>query len=567
MMSKVRTLILTLLCLAISSLTLAATNVGAILPATSTGTVNLDIYAINDFRGRVVEDGEAPGGVRLVGIMRSLARQNIFGTVFLGGSNMLYGYAPSDKMGGTPAQVAVNSMGITANVVNADTFTTSPARATGYGFITLGANVLDASGNVAKPFKPSIILSRNGVDVGIIGLCGAKEAALASSQHAANMEGYKIVPPEEVAQKNIDEVRKYGAKVVILLVSMSSQGQGTNGVQGDVTGLLDKLQGVDGVITCDNKSIVAGTYKGIPVVQAGSNARTISRIHLIYSRKDKKVTSSEARSYDVEGMPLAVDMETAKNLEKVLPGFGILKTANEEEKQIIPTGRKGSKGTYIVGRKKGGLLGAGVQGAPGSFIPSTSSKNSKYLPRDIVAVNEQILTNDIHGESLVGDYCTTLLKEAFRVDAAIYNASSFHAALDTGSINYKNLERIFPDKDRHVMIGEIYGSELKAAIEHGLNDQIGPIRFAGLKVVANMNKPEGQRIQSIKFTNGNAVLDQQVYNVAMNDYMFKGNEGYTMLTNARAVMDKGPELDFFKFAFRAFRTINYGGDGRLTLVQ
>ena len=44
-------------------------------------------------------------------------------------------------------------------------------------------------------------------------------------------------------------------------------------------------------------------------------------------------------------------------------------------------------------------------------------------------------------------------------------------------------------------------------------------------------------------------------------------EGYTMLTNARAVMDKGPELDFFKFAFRAFRTINYGGDGRLQLVD
>jgi hypothetical protein len=141
MMIKIRTLILTLLCLAISSITLAATNVGAILPATSAGTVSLDFYAINDFRGRVVEDGEAPGGARLVGIMRSLARQNIFGTVFLGGSNMLYGYAPSDKLSGTPAQIAVNSMGITANVVNADTFVTSPARATGYGFITLGANV------------------------------------------------------------------------------------------------------------------------------------------------------------------------------------------------------------------------------------------------------------------------------------------------------------------------------------------------------------------------------------------------------------------------------------------
>ena len=108
---------------------------------------------------------------------------------------------------------------------------------------------------------------------------------------------------------------------------------------------------------------------------------------------------------------------------------------------------------------------------------------------------------------------------------------------------------------------------MRQAIEHGINKQIGLIRFAGLEVVADPKKPEGQRIKSIKFTNGDALLDEQVYNVVMNDYMYKGNEGYTMLTNARAVMDKGPELDFFKFAFRAFRTINYGGDGRLQLVD
>lgn len=556
MMNKVRTLILTLLCLMLSSVVLAAANVGVLLPQ-PTGKVNLDFYSLNDFRGRVTEDEGAPGAARLAGIIRSLARQNVFGTVFLGGSNMVYGYAPSDKMNGSPAQVALNGMGITADVVNAGTFTHSPKRGSGSGYITLGANVLDASGNVAKPFKPSIILSRNGVDVGIVGLAGTKEAALAN---AANMDGYKIVPPEEVAQKSIDEVRKYGAQVVILLVSMESRSLGPDGVQGDITGLLSKLHGVDGVITTANTSIVTGTYNGVPVVQAGSNARTLGRIHLTYDRKEKKVTAAETRTYDVDGLPLAIDMETAKNVDKALPGFDILKTAKEENKQIIPTGTKGSKGTYVIGRR-------GVAGAPGAFVPSTSSKNSKYLPKDVVAVNEQIMTNDIHGESLIGEYCTSLLKDGYKADVALYNATSFHAALDTGSISYKNLERIFPDKTRHIIIGEIYGSELKQAVEHGLNKDIGLLRFAGLKVVADLRKPEGQRIQSIKFTNGDAVLDEQVYNVVMNDYMYKGNEGYTMLTNARAVMDKGAELDFFKFAFRAFRTINYGGDGRLQLME
>lgn len=556
MMKKVRILILTLLGIMLSSVVLAAANVGMLLPQ-PTGKVTLDFYSLNDFQGRVTEDEGAPGAARLAGIMRSLARQNVFGTVFLGGSNMVYGYAPSDKQNGSPAQVALNGMGITADVVNAGTFTNSPKHG-GSGYITLGANVLAADGQVAKPFKPSIILSRNGVDVGIIGLCGSKEAAAAN---AANMAGYTVVPPEQVAQKNIDEVRKYGAQVVILLVSMESKSLGQDGVQGEITGLLDKVHGVDGVITTANTSIVTGTYKGMPVIQAGSNARTIGRIKLTYDRKEKKVTAAETRTYDVDGLPLAIDMETAKAVDKALPNFNILKTAQEESKTIIPTGTKGSKGTYVIGRKRPGAIGAG------GFVPSTSSKDSRYLPHDVVAVNEQVMTNDVHGESLVGDYCTTLLKDGYKADVALYNATSFHAALDTGSISYKNLERIFPDKDRHIVIGEIYGSELRQAIEHGINKQIGLIRFAGLEVVADPKKPEGQRIKSIKFTNGDALLDEQVYNVVMNDYMYKGNEGYTMLTNARAVMDKGPELDFFKFAFRAFRTINYGGDGRLQLID
>ncbi len=558
-MNKLRILAMTLFCMLWGCVTLAAGNAGMLMPR-ATGTVDLDFYVLNDFQGRVVEDEGGPGAVRLSGVMRSLVQQNIFGTVFLGGSHMLYGYAPSDKMKAHPAQLALNSMGISADVVNAESFIVPPLRSSGSSFITLGANVLDSAGKVAKPFKPSIILSRNGVDVGLIGLCGDKEAAAAKAAYSHNMVGYQVVNPVLVAQKNIDEVRKYGAKVVILLVSMESQGEGTKGVKGDITALLDKVHGVDGVITCSRNSIVSGMYQGVPVVQAGSNGRTISRIHLSYDRKEQKVTSSETRSYDINGLPLALDMELAKSLDKALPGYAILKTAKEEKKDIIPTGKKGSKGTYVVGRR-----GKGV-GAAGSYLPTAGSKN-KYLPRDVVAINEQIMTNDIRGGSLVGDYCATLLRDAYKTDVALYNATSFHAALDTGSISYKNLAMIFPDKARHIVIGELYGSELKQAIEHGLNRDLGLIRFAGLKVVADLDKPEGSRIKTITFDDGTPILNEQVYSVAMNNYMYHGNEGYTMLTQTKAVVDKGSELEFFKFAFRVFKTINFGGDDRLSLIK
>ena len=90
-------------------------------------------------------------------------------------------------------------MGIAATVLGAQDFTYEAHKitnqvATSY-FAYLGANVLNADGKVAAPFKPYLLFNRGGANIGVVGLLGGQAAA------AAQARGYRVVPAAQVAQQ------------------------------------------------------------------------------------------------------------------------------------------------------------------------------------------------------------------------------------------------------------------------------------------------------------------------------------------------------------------------------
>jgi 2',3'-cyclic-nucleotide 2'-phosphodiesterase (5'-nucleotidase family) len=98
----------------------------------------------------------------------------------------------------------------------------------------------------------------------------------------------------------------------------------------------------------------------------------------------------------------------------------------------------------------------------------------------------------------------------------------------------------------HVVLIEITGKELKAALENGLSLLPAAAgRFpqvSGLSLVADLKLPAGQRIETIKV--GDAALDEnKIYKIATNDFMAQGGDGYA--------------------AFRAARQLNRDYDGPL----
>lgn len=465
--------------------------------------VEIDIYSVNDFHGHLRAEAADPGGAVLAGVINELMKQNPAGSLLLGGGDMFSGTIDANEYQGLPVVTAMNKMGFSANTAGNHIFDypldVIKRQAAAANFPILGANIVEAAGDrVAEPFKPYVMLQRNGLTIGIVGLTTIETQEKASQ---FNLQKVKILPPEQIAQVYVDELRKQGAQIIVLLTHIGSS-QGENAViAGEVIPLLQAVHGVDAVVTGHSHLCVSGTYGDIPVIQAGCYGEAVGRINLVYSRADKKVVAANSRVYKLSELPRIQDSAMARLLE-----------------------------------------------------PLFKDIDAKY--NEILAVNSQMLTNDRNGESRVGDYFMDLLKSGFKADVALYNGGAVRDALPVGMITIRDLVKIFPF-DSTIYTAEVKGSDLRQVLEHGIgNPAISRLRFSGLRVSADISRPEGQRISSVTLSDGSILADEKYYKVVSNDFMFSGGDGFYSLKNAQYLRDCGKDKTFFAFALRSLKTID-----------
>lgn len=487
--------------------------VTAVVNAAEKPFVEIDIYSVNDFHGHLRAEAADPGIVVLSGVLQELMKQNPSGALLVGGGDMFSGTIDANEYQGRPVVLAMNKMDFAANVAGNHIFdypleVIKKQTATA-NFPVLGANILAAAGDkIAEPFLPYTIVQRNGLTIGIVGLTTIETQNKASQ---TNLQPVKIVPPEQIAQFYIDELRNKGTQIIVLLTHIGSSQGKNNAVAGEIIPLLQKLRGVDAVVTGHTHLCVSGMHEGIPVIQAGCYGEAVGRIHLLYSRADKKVVAANPRVYKLNELPKIKDTTMEKLLE-----------------------------------------------------PIFKDVDAKY--NALLAVNNQVLTNDRNGDSRVGDYFMDLLKSGFKADVALYNGGAVRNELSAGMVTVRDLIKIFPF-DSSIYVAEVKGSDLRQVLEHGIgNPDISRLRFSGLQVTADIRMPEGQRISSVILSDGSELTDEKYYKVVSNDFMFSGGDGFSSLKNAQNLRDCGKDKTFFTFALRSFKTIDYpAADDRLRI--
>jgi 5'-nucleotidase/UDP-sugar diphosphatase len=144
-------------------------------------------------------------------------------------------------------------------------------------------------------------------------------------------------------------------------------------------------------------------------------------------------------------------------------------------------------------------------------------------------------------EAAIGDLIADALRWSAQTDVAVTNAGSIRGGkiYPPGStITRRDILAELPFGNKLITI-DISGRELKAAIENGLSQLPNPAgRFpqvSGLKIEADVHRPPGQRVLSIKV--GDAPLDEsRTYSVATNDFMQRGGDDYTAFETAKPVL-------------------------------
>jgi 5'-nucleotidase/UDP-sugar diphosphatase len=176
-------------------------------------------------------------------------------------------------------------------------------------------------------------------------------------------------------------------------------------------------------------------------------------------------------------------------------------------------------------------------------------------------------------EAAIGNLIADAMRGAARADVAMMNGGGIRggATYPAGStITRRDVLTELPFSNRVVTI-PISGRDVRLAIENGLSQLPAPSgRFpqvSGMKVEADASRPPGNRVISINV--GDAPLDEaKTYRLAINDFLARGGDGYTMFRGARPVLpiDDSPLLAAEVIEYiKTLGKIRTGVEGRLVV--
>ena len=451
-------------------------------------TVRLTFLHVNDIYQHAPRDGR--GGLAELGTLVERARAAAQGPVFftLGGDLISPSLASSVTRGQHMIEL-FNALGLDVAVLGNHEFDFGPEvtaeRIAESRFPWLGTNVLGAEGRPFGGAVASVIREAAGLRIGFLGVLTPDTAQLARA------DGVTFTPPAAALRAGIAELHRQGADLIVALTHLDLDDD--RRLARDMPGLALLLGGHDH----DAISILEG---GALLVKAGQDAHWLAVIEM--------------------------DVETAANgrpARVVSLGWRFVPNVGTPPSPTIAP---------IIARIEGEL--DRTLGAPlATLVAPLDSRTSIVRTR----------------EAAIGNLIADALRAHFSADVALINGGGLR-----GNREYP-VGHAFSRRDllgempfgNTVMLVELTGAELLNVIEHGLAEvEHASGRYpqvSGMTFTYDPTAPANERVREV--TVGGAPLDpSRRYRLATTDYLFNGGDGYTMLRQARVVVDAsgGPLL-------------------------
>lgn len=351
-------------------------------------------------------------------------------------------------------------------------------------FPVLAANLRNGDGSVLPGHADTLVRDYGGVKVGFIGL------ALEETPLISTTGDLKFSPAVDKARSAAAALRQGGADLVVVVAHADKP-----------TRLrLAETRGVDLVLNGHNHDV-----------------------HIAYDGKSVVAESGEDAQYvvmiDVEA---TVSGEGDKRQVRWSPAFRVVDT-----KDVKPDPEALA------------------------LVKGYEDMLSKELDVDIATLAAPLDSRSATvrgGEAAIGNLIADSMKAATGADVAITNGGGIRAnkQYPVGHrLTRRDVLAELPFGNKTATT-QITGKALKQALENGLSQvENRGGRFpqvSGLKVVASLAAPAGQRIQSVE-VNGQPLDEARLYTVATNDFMLRGGDGYAALAGkVAATVDSGGAL-------------------------
>ncbi|WP_172674863.1 bifunctional metallophosphatase/5'-nucleotidase [Cellulosilyticum ruminicola] len=455
--------------------TMLVTACMSVTPLLAKDATTITLIHTNDTHGNVKDDGKSIIGFAKLATYAKEVKANE-NAIIVDAGDMFQGMPFANLENGHSVIKIANAVGYDAMTVGNHEFDFGAKNffeiVKVLNFPVLASNLVTDDGKAV--LESYIVKEVDDVKVGIFGMA-TEETAFKT--HPDNIKGYKFTDMIAAAQKNVKILReKKGVDVVIMVGHLGLD-------EGDYTSDLvaKAVEGIDVIVDGHSHSKLeeGRLVNNTLIVSTGDKLNNVGRVEITV--EDGKVENKTAKLIGYNDFAeVTPNVEVAAEIEKV------------ETSQNTLLDR-------VVGQTKVKLVGE----------------------RSIVRTCE---TN-------LGQLTTDAILDLTGADVAFTNGGGIRASIEAGDITHKDMITVFPFGNT-IMVKEIKGNDLKAALEHGVSEyphEKGAFpHTAGMTFTLNAYKEAGNRISDLK-VNGVAVDPNKMYTFATNDFIAAGGDGYIML--------------------------------------
>ncbi|MDY0060279.1 MAG: bifunctional UDP-sugar hydrolase/5'-nucleotidase [Myxococcota bacterium] len=496
--------------------------------------VTLHVVLTADFHGHLTAQTLSLPGERTVelggsalfgGYVANLRRASPGRVLLLDAGDDFAGSLEADTFQGRPVVQLFRLLGYDAAALGNHEFDFGPGRLTELlqeaSHPVLAANVLDALRDEPATklgIRPTLLLERGGVLVGIVGLASTETPMTTLPRYT---EGLRFVALAPVLSARAAELRQAGAQVVIGLLHDGGDCRGA-GELDDLTGceadspifqLARELPAgsVDLLAGGHTHGTVARRVAGIPVVVPGALGRSFGRVDLVLSRRQGRVLPEKTVVHPLQSICssfLAGTRECDPRSGSRAPGAA----ATGEELAARPLVPAQYASAPV-------LPDPAIQAALKPVLEQVSELQRR--PLGVVAASS--LTKAYLGESELGNLIAdSLLWAVPEAQVAIHNSGGIRAEVAPGPITFGEVYAVMPF-DNRVTLVTMTGAQLRELLDVGFSGRHGVAQIAGLRVVVDPRR--ARPVVSLAFADGRPVEPEARVGVVTNDYLAGGGSG------------------------------------------
>lgn len=489
-------------------------------------TVEINLVTVNDFHGRIEQNGVAAGIARLSSAVKSFRADNP-NTVFaaagdLIGASTFTSFIQKDE----PTIEALNLAGLDVSAVGNHEFDQGFADLTDRvmpmaDWEYLGANVYEKGTDTAA--LPEYWIQKfNGVRIGFVGAVTDELPTLVSPAGIADIDvGSPVEAANRVADQLSDGRANNGeADIVILLVHEGA-------VEGTVESATDENTRFGQIVNNANDNIdaiVSGhthlaynlTIDGRPVISSGQYGEKFSNMVITYNRNTKSVTSMENTIYT---------MATEFDKDGKVVGY-----LYEPDPALVPLVADATALADELGNVEVGETTAALQ-------------------RAIAPDDEGQLAENRGGESTLGNFVADVQKWALNADGTrdvqvtFMNPGGLRADLDQGTVTYREAANVQPFANTLVSM-TLTGAQIKQVLEEQWQPAAASRPFLKLGVNSELTytydptAEKGSHITAVWL--GTEPIDPAAeYSVGANSFLASGGDNFTTLASGTNKADSG----------------------------